>query len=182
MIEEFENRGRRSIRLSHFDYSSEGAYFITICTENRRTIFGQVVDGFVALTRIGQVLSDEWFIVPGLRPEIVCDEFVIMPNHFHAIVFIQKVEQRPISTFSTRVGAHGNAPCVRQPRSIGSFVSGFKGSVTRAARWITSDPNFVVWQRNYYEHIIRNEADLAEKREYIRNNPLKWELDEYYAV
>lgn len=187
---------RRSVRLAEYDYSSSGSYFITVCTAGREAIFGKVEQGSVRLNRIGRIVQEEWCRTAKIRSSVSLDVSVVMPNHFHAIV-----------NFGERmVGAHSCAPlpqskdassvpwpsalgCVsnkvpahrrlcRPPRSLGSLVAGFKAATTRRANQILGTPGRPLWQRNYYEHVIRGPEDLARIRGYIIENPSRWEQDE----
>lgn len=163
---------RHSIRLKGFDYSQAGAYFITICTWQRECLFGDIVDGVMTLNEWGQVVLDEWNRTPELRTQVSLDVAVIMPNHFHSIITVD----------SNTVGAYCNTPppntSLRSPsQTIGAIVRGFKSTVTKQINIIRQNPGSPVWQRNYYERVIRNDAELDRAREYIINNPLKWELD-----
>ena len=169
MTHDLKRHRRRSIRLKDYDYSQSGAYFITISTYNKECLFGEIVDSQTHLNKFGWVISEEWLRSIKLRQEIELDEFVIMPNHIHGIVII----------IESNVGATGRSPLLKgpKPKSIGAFVAGFKSAVTKRINSIRGTPGMPVWQRNYYEHIIRNERDLDEIRQYIINNPLKWELD-----
>nr|BCX01830.1 MAG: hypothetical protein KatS3mg041_1876 [Bacteroidota bacterium] len=171
-----EKHRRRSIRLKRYDYAQPGGYFVTICTYERAHLFGQVVDGEMVLNAFGRIVGEEWFRSAEIRAEIELypDEFVIMPNHIHGIVWIVE----------TDVGAHGRAPLhngqlSRPPRSLGAFVAGFKSIVTKRINALRGTPGAPVWQRNYYEHIIRTEWALHAIRQYIADNPLRWHLDRY---
>ena len=168
---------RRSIRLKDYDYSQAGAYFVTMCTDKKECVFGDIVNGEMVLNEYGKVVEEEWYRSAAIRREIELDAFVVMPNHIHGIVVIVE----------SNVGAQGLAPlqqtqrgCVslgRKPRSLSTFIAGFKSAVSRRINDLRGTPYAPVWQRNYYEHVIRNENDLNEIREYIVNNPLKWDLD-----
>ncbi|MDO9081526.1 MAG: transposase [Desulfuromonadales bacterium] len=157
---------RRSIRLQRYDYSSAGAYFVTICTQNRECLFGEMEDGAMRLNDAGKVAEQCWQEIPGHFPQVELDEFVVMPNHVHGILVIGEsgvaAGKRPAGT----------------SRTIGSVVRGFKIGVTKWMR--QAHPIHAVWQRNYWEHIIREEVELEQIREYIRNNPVRWELDQLY--
>lgn len=135
-------------------------------------------DGKVILSAIGQIVDREWRKTELIRREVRLDEYVIMPNHFHAILFMHKYV-KPGSE-GPDVGAHGHAPLHRQRQSLGSLIARFKGAVTRRAREVAGNPSIHIWQRNYFEHIIRGVAELDRLRRYIRNNPLKWKIDRYY--
>lgn len=167
---------RCSIRLKDYDYSQAGAYFITICSYNKECVFGNVINGQMVLNEHGKVVEREWLRTTQIRTDMELDEFVIMPNHMHGIFVI----------IESPVGAHSRAPLQiqhgrvstqRKPRSLSSFLAGFKSAVTRQINELRGMPYAPLWQRNYYEHVIRNENDLSEIREYILNNPLKWDLD-----
>jgi putative transposase len=177
-------RGRRSIRLPGYDYSQPGYYFVTICSYRRRAVFGEIKDGGLVLSEEGVIVREAWSRTEMLRSEIELDEFVIMPNHLHGIVIITKQQS------DLQVGAQGpaplqchspRAPSQRQARSLGSLVGRFKGSVTRQVRTLRSDPGFRVWQRNYYERVIRNEREMITIQHYILENPLRWTQDQYYC-
>ncbi len=159
---------RRSIRLPGYDYSQPGAYFVTIVTQAREALFGEVVEGQMLLSTYGEIVQGEWLRTSQIRREIEQDEFIVMPNHLHGIVVIREGEP---------VGAHGHAPLHRAPRSLGTLVGGFKSAVTRRINEIRHTPRVLVWQRNYYEHVIRGERDLAAVRQYIADNPAKWARD-----
>ncbi len=161
---------RRSIRLSDYDYGQAGGYFITICTGNRESLFGEIIAGKMVLNPFGLIVQEEWLRSSFIRKEIELDAFVIMPNHFHGIVIIIGEQV---------VGATGRSPLRDRPhgpqkKSLGSLVGGFKSTVTMRINRMRGTPRKPVWQRNYYEHVIRNEIDLKESYEYIENNPLNW--------
>jgi putative transposase len=166
---------RHSTRLRGYDYSQPGAYFITICTHSRELLFGEIIDGEMLLNAAGQIVMEEWMRTPSVRSEMGIDEFVVMPNHVHGIVVIAENNDFPA------VGAHGRAPLHqpthRKPRSLGSFVAGFKSIVTRRINAQSGTLGKPVWQRNYYEHIIRNENEHNRIRGYILDNPRRWAED-----
>ena len=160
---------RRSIRLKGYDYAQAGAYFVTVCTHDRACLFGEVVDGEMRLNDAGNIIRDEWIRTGDMRSNVELDAFVVMPNHFHAIVVLSHDGHcrgdRPV------------APTGPTPRSIGAIMAGFKSASTRRVNEIRRTPGVPVWQRNYYEHIIRDDASLNRIREYIVNNPIQWEMD-----
>jgi putative transposase len=167
---------RGTLRLPDYDYTSAGGYHITLVTHERSCLFGEIPVDQMSLNSFGDIAREEWLRTPAIRPEIILDEFVIMPNHIHGIIFITE-----------SVGAHGRAPLrsanqilFRPPGSLGSFVAGFKSITTKRINILRATPGMPVWQRNYYEHIIRDEQDLNRIREYINNNPLQWETDPEY--
>jgi REP element-mobilizing transposase RayT len=171
---------RRSIRLKGYDYSESGAYFVTICTRNRECLFGEILDGRMVLSEYGEIAREEWLHSEQIRREIKLDEFVVMPNHIHGIIFF--------IGDSIQVGATGRSPLqTSRPhgplkKSLGSFVAGYKSLTTRRIIQLERGITISIWQRNYYEHVIRNEIDLEEIREYVENNPAKWSDDENHPA
>ena len=165
---------RKSIRLKGYDYSSPGAYFVTICTYNGECLFGEIRDSSMYLNDFGKVVENEWWKSSEIRKELDLDVFQTMPNHIHGIVMIQ--EERPDPN-KTVVGANGRSPLRMKPKSLSSFIAGYKSICTKRINELRNTTGVPVWQRNYHEHIIRNEEELNRIREYIINNPLKWELD-----
>jgi putative transposase len=179
-----ERHHRRSIRLPGYDYRQAGAYFITLVAQDRACLFGEVIDGEMRVNEYGIIVQEEWFRSADIRREIRLypDEFVVMPNHVHGIVWIVETpvgahNPVPLQSDAPVVGVHSRAPLQRSPHSLSSFVAGFKSAVTKRINELRGTPGAPVWQRNYYEHIIRNEDDLAAIREYILTNPLRWHLD-----
>jgi REP element-mobilizing transposase RayT len=162
---------RRSIRLRDYDYSQAGAYFVTICTRNGECLFGKIAGGEMIVNNIGNIVRDEWLRSVDLRKEIDLDGWVMMPNHIHAIVVITDLGRgdRPVAP-TTRPGP--------RPRSLSSLIAGFKSAVTARVNESRGTPGVPVWQRNYYEHVIRNDADLARIRDYVAANPTRWDDDE----
>lgn len=173
MTDSARARHRRSLRLQGYDYAQAGAYFVTICTQDRACLFGEVVDGKMLLNDAGQATEQCWRAIPDHFPHVVLDAFVVMPNHVYGILFIDgSVGANNHSPLHLPVPQH--LPC-GTAKTLGSIVRGFKIGVTqwfRGHAW----PH-AIWQRNYYEHIIRSEATLRAIREYIANNPLQWALD-----
>ena len=162
---------RRSIRLKGYDYSQAGLYFITICTKNQLCLFGEIENGEMILNDAGHSAERCWMTIPNHYPEIQLHEYIIMPNHVHGIVGVQNFE--PLQ--SQRKNQYQKII----PRSIGAIVRGFKIGVTK---WFRENTDIhTVWQRNYYEHIIRDEKSCYQISQYIKTNPLKWQGDKYYA-
>ena len=167
---------RRSIRLQGYDYAQAGAYFVTLVTYQRDALFGEIIDGEMKLNRKGKIVQEEWFASVNIRKEIRLppEEFVIMPNHIHGIVWIEND-----ASIAIVVGANGRSPLLRsqmKPRSLGSFIAGFKSCVTKRIRDELNETG--IWQRNYYERIIRNEKELDAICRYIESNPLNWAEDD----
>jgi putative transposase len=165
---------RKPTRLAEYDYSCTGGYFITLVTQNREHLFGEIIDEVMQINPNGMIVSEEWILSPFIRKEVTLDAWCVMPNHFHAIVMIQNL----VMTSTHDRDANVVRKLIR-PRSLGSLVGGFKSAVTKRINEGRQTPRLPVWQRNYHDHIIRDEDDLNRIREYISNNPLKWELDKY---
>lgn len=173
-------RHRRSVRLRGFDYRSAGAYFVTICAYQREHIFREIKHGEMVLNEAGRIVAYEWVKTTDLRPYVDIDEFVVMPNHFHGILWVL---DRSDGRGTARRGVLQYAPTrFRSPTvGIGAIVRGFKSAVTN--RIHSMNPLFGgVWQRNYYERIIRTDAELQAVRQYIRDNPRNWGDDPERAV
>ena len=160
---------RKNLRLSHYDYSESGYYFITICSHHMKCIFGNISDSNMYLTEVGNIIEQSWKQSSKLRQNISLHEFVIMPNHFHAIVEIKELLSNSSLLTDNR------------KTKLGDIVKGFKSSVTGSARRLHGLDRMIIWQRGYHEHVIRNEESLMKIKEYVINNPLKWELDRYYC-
>jgi len=169
---------RRSIRLKGYDYSQTGAYFVTICTKGRACLFGEIAGGKMVLNDAGRIAADEWTKTALIRDEIQLDEWVVMPNHFHGIVWIRQTDG---TGDTVRRGDRPVAPTGPRPRSLGALMAGFKSAVTKRVNKLRQTPGEKLWQRNYWEHIIRNDDELNRIRQYIIDNPAKWEMDRNYT-
>ena len=185
-----ERHHRRSIRLQGFDYTQPGAYFITTVTRERACLFGQVIDGEMRLNDAGEIARQCWLDIPNHFSNAQLDEFVIMPNHVHGVIVL--VES---SDMTYNVGARHAVPLPNDAASLprdlskcekfGSPISGsiptivrsYKSAVTKQINECHGTPGAPVWQRGYYEHIIRSDESLNHIRKYIMNNPLQWALD-----
>lgn len=183
-----DNKHRRSIRLREFDYTQPGAYFITICSEGKLATFGHISEGIVTLTRAGQIVQRCWLALPRLFPFVELDEYVVMPNHMHGNLFIvEGPTGAPSAKPDSALTAYSkNAPFIRTPHgtssgSICAVIQNFKSVSTRRVNRLNGTPGVPLWQRNYYEHIIRNDESLNDIRQYIIDNPEAWTTDEYYA-
>jgi putative transposase len=170
---------RRSIRLPEWDYTEAGAYFVTIVTYQRETLFGAVVDGEMVSSEFGRIVAEEWGRTAVVRPYVRLDEFVVMPNHIHGILVI--TDERRGTAPPCRGMA---APCPYIGKfgkpiagSLPTIVRSFKSAVAKRINERRDTPGVPVWQRNYYEHIVRNEQDLNTIRQYIHDNPARWAED-----
>ncbi len=180
---------RKPLRLPNFDYAAAGAYFVTVCSHLRRPIFGRVVGDQCRLSSLGAVVQSTWHKSPSHFENIQLDEFIVMPNHVHGILWILPDDSKwdsdeSINSFA-KVGAQHAAPLQRLPRvqpgSLSAIVRSFKSAATREAYRQNLNNGQPIWQRNYHEHILRDEEDLFLHRKYIQENPLKWALDDYHA-
>jgi len=168
-----EKHHRRSIRLAGCDYSQAGAYFVTVCAQDRICLFGDIMNGEMRLNDAGKIVHDEWLRTADIRSNVELDVFVVMPNHFHAIILLHPDGR----------GTLQRAPTVEQfgkptSNTIPTIVRLFKSVSTKRINEIRHTPGAAIWQRNYYEHIIRNDESLNRIREYIMTNPIRWEADE----
>jgi REP element-mobilizing transposase RayT len=170
---------RRSIRLQGYDYTQPGAYYVTLCTEARQCLFGDVVKGEMRLNSLGHIAFTCWQAIPEHFPHVELDAFVVMPNHLHGILVIS----------DTLVGAthasplhHPNVlslrkPCGPTPKSVGAIVGSYKSAVSKGINAICNTEGNSIWQRNYYEHISCDEESLHNIRQYIVENPWRWAND-----
>jgi len=166
---------RRSIRLKDYDYSKAGAYFVTICTQGRECLLGEVVDASIVLNQYGGIVEQVWCKIPHHFSSVTLDAAVIMPNHFHGIVLIAE-ESLPVQQNSHDLAPKQNS---KKP-TLGQIVAYFKYQSTKLINEAQDLTGVKFWQRNYYEHIIRSEASLARLRTYIAQNPQKWQHDQLH--
>ena len=170
-------RNRRSIRLRGYDYSQAASYYITVCTRDRECLFGNVVDRQMQLNEVGQIIQSVWNGLPQFYEGIELDAFIIMPNHVHGVIVI-----RP------HVGAIHESPVPSEPSAFARIKDRRRMLLSKvigrfkmvSAKWINDlrqSQGSTLWQRNYYEHIVRNEVALHRIRKYIVNNPAQWESD-----
>lgn len=159
---------RHSIRLPGYDYSQSGYYFVTICAWGREYLFGEIVGNNMHFSKGGHMAKSCWQNIPIHYPQAFIDAYIVMPNHIHGIIVINH-----------SVGANNYLPLPHgTSKTIGSIIRGFKIGVTR---WFhEQDRMNRIWQRNYYEHIIRNEREYHAIKQYVQDNPKNWEKDELY--
>jgi putative transposase len=149
---------RRSVRLQDFTYRG-ATYFVTICTYRRECTLGETSGDIVNLSPTGQIVDEEWRRTAVIRPDVILDDYVVMPNHMHALLYIPRLADAPANV-----------------RSLGSLIGAFKGEVTRRVRREIS-AGAEVWHRNYYEHVVRSQHELDRFRRYIAENPSRWAFD-----
>jgi REP element-mobilizing transposase RayT len=169
-----EKHHRRSIRLKGYDYSQQGAYFVTICTKNRACLFGEIQQGQMNLNDLGKVVNDTWGNLPNHYAYIELDTFVIMPNHIHGIILLSDIL---VGAIGAGLKPAPTTATITKRQPLSEIIRALK---TFSARRINAYRNTVgspVWQRNYYEHIIRDEDSLDCIRQYIMDNPKNWQSD-----
>jgi REP element-mobilizing transposase RayT len=211
---------RRSIRLQGYDYSSPGAYYVTLCSFGKQCIFGRVVDDQMQENECGKIVRQQWFESAQIRQELKLDAFTVMPNHLHGILWIvgpngvrpgengvrpsaervraaenmdlaraerakrvgpsaarpRLIPIEPLESGRTPFGPTNRIPAMR-PHSLGSWASGFKSAATTRIRKHWNKPHAIVWQEDYFEHVIRDEDELNRIRDYILSNPARWKFD-----
>ncbi len=165
----YRNKYRiHTARLPRWDYASAAWYFVTVCTRDRARFLGEVVEHEMRLSQAGGIVAEEWLQTASVRTSVTLDTFIVMPNHIHGIIVLAapsgETPRRGVST-----------PSRLRPGSLGSIMGQFRGACTRRI-WHAGLRDFG-WQPRFYDHVIRDERSLNEIREYIRNNPLKWDLD-----
>jgi REP element-mobilizing transposase RayT len=196
---------RRSVRLKGYDYAASGAYFITICAHERECLFGEVKEGGMTLNAVGSAIVTCWQQIPVHFSNVVMDAFVVMPNHFHAVLHITDATVGAKQGASASPGSDGihvdeNVNFVKggnkgeadescasplrpqgtQRGSLSAIVQNFKSVSTRKINVLRDNPGCPVWQRNYYEHVIRDEADYNRIAEYVTTNPQRWIEDKLH--
>lgn len=185
MPDKYQNKYRiPSARLKGWDYARSGSYFITICTQHREHFFGEILEGKMLLSPIGEIAFHEWMKTAAIRPDmnLILGAFVVMPNHVHGIIIIGDNEYNGVET-----------PCMASLRSdqknqftqfgpqyknVASIIRGYKSSVTTHARKMGDGP--FNWQPLYHDHIIRNQEEYERIAAYIENNPFNWKEDKFY--
>ena len=170
MMADLENKKypvRKRNRLRDWDYSIPHWYYVTICTQNHRELFGEIVDGKMVLNEYGEIADKYWREIPNHFSDIRLDEYIIMPNHIHGIIIIEDPSDV----------RNGHAHSIhRQHQKLPIVIGSFKSSISRTINKMQNDFKFQ-WLKSYYDHIIRNEKSLYEIRRYIRDNLLKWDID-----
>jgi putative transposase len=172
----FREQYRETFRLEGFDYGSDGAYFVTICSHNREKIFSNIINGKTHMSALGKIILEELERTAALRTHATVTEWVIMPDHVHCIIFIHKNSNSP--EHLSRRGSYLHFPegyknkFGPQSENLASIVRGIKSAVTQRAK--IAGMAYPVWQSRFHEHIIRNEIELAKYILYVKNNPVKW--------
>ena len=172
-------KNRRSLRLRGYDYRRGGVYFVTICAYEKRKLFGAISDGEVSLSPLGEIACEEWRHIARRRSNVELDRFVIMPNHLHGL-FVIADELEGKHSHGEEIH-YPEQPRGYRPDSLGAIVSHYKAAVSRRAWSGLMARNQRIWQRNYYDHIVRNEESLNEIRKYIMENPARWAEDSLYV-
>ena len=175
---------RKSIRLKNYNYSQVGLYFVTICTQNRECLFGQIINDEMVLNIAGRMIEKIWLDIPTHHDNTNLHEYIVMPNHFHAIIEIVGAESISARVSESTFGKmnHGKrADMESAPTDVGlsGFVQTFKRVTTieyikMVKQHILPSFDKKIWQRNYWEHIVRNDDEYHQISDYIINNPAKW--------
>lgn len=173
---EHKRPARRSVRLHGFDYAQTGRYFITICAFEKLCLFGRIENEMFVPSPLGSIARRCWLAIPSHFSHVLTDAFVIMPNHMHGILLI--------------TGGHGNAvPLQGLQReafqapvsgSIPTIVRSFKAAATRDARVYVKQPDLKLWQRGYFERVLRNDKEFSYAARYVLENPQRWHLDQLH--
>lgn len=165
---------RRTIRLKEYDYSQNGLYYVTICTKDRECLFGEIADGRMNTNVYGEILESVWNGLPSHYPNVVLHEHIVMPDHFHAII---QIDNECVGVSNVGAGLKP-APTNGQPptkHGLPEIVRALKTFSSRKINELRQTQGASVWQRNYYEHIIRDGEDYTMIANYIMENPLRWE-------
>ncbi|MDA3905825.1 MAG: hypothetical protein PF484_07100 [Bacteroidales bacterium] len=179
MSDKFQNKYRiSSARLQNWDYGWNAAYFVTICTHNREYILGEIDNGKMILSEIGKIAQQYWNEIPAHFPFVELDSFVVMPNHVHGIIIINKTDNVIVETqnFASRQSDHPKNKFGPQSQNLASIIRGYKSGVKKYA---TINKIDFTWQPRFYDHIIRNDKSYHNIANYIINNPLNWKGDEF---
>ena len=176
---DLQKHHRRSIRLKGFDYTSAGAYFVTLVAYQRNTLFGEILNGQIQLSNFGKVADECWRDIPDHFSNVELGTYVVMPNHLHGILVVNNNDVDADASTFTRRGTIYRAPTEQFQKpvrgSIPTIVRTYKAAVTRR---IGREYNRTgIWQRNYYEHVIRNEQEWDRIHRYIESNPSQWNED-----
>jgi REP element-mobilizing transposase RayT len=159
---------RRSVRLKEYDYSQAGAYFVTIVAHQRACLFGKIMDRGMKLNNIGEIIANTWKWLADQYPYVEPLHGVVMPNHFHGLLMIHDDGR----------GGSRSAPTGTKRKPLGRLIGAFKTVSTKQINLLRQTEGAVVWQRNYYEHIVRNEKEMDHIWKYIEANPSMWAEDD----
>lgn len=181
---------RKSLRLPDYDYSQPGVYFVTLCTQGRACMFGEIVDGVMVVTPVGKIVELHWLLLTEHFPNVELDAFVVMPNHFHGVLNIVDVDNivgagspRPgpflsqSGTENSSVATGGETPPLQVKTTLGHVIGYFKYQTTKIINQQRRSPGMKIWQRSYYERVLRSEDEWERVREYITLNPGRWQED-----
>jgi len=182
----FVYRRKNSIRLKGYDYSQPGAYFVTIVVKGRQCVLGEVVDGRILLSPLGRIVEIVWQDLPNHYPHVKLDAFCVMPNHVHGIIVINDLDNS-IGAGSDHVGAGLRSPLWGKPaptmdHGLPEIIRGFKTFSARRINEYRNTPGQAFWQRNYYDHIIRDDEEWQRLMDYLLANPSCWNTDRNFTT
>ncbi|MFA6659144.1 MAG: transposase [Victivallaceae bacterium] len=173
----YKNKYRiESARLKGWDYSSPGHYFITICTKNRKCLFGEIKNGKMLPNQYGEILENCWNDLPNHYPNLKLDQFAVMPNHVHGIIIIENDNNTIVETGLKPVSTE-MPDITDRTHGLSEFIRALKSFSARRINEQRQTPGITVWQTRFHDHIIRDENELNRIRQYIKNNPLNWDKD-----
>ncbi len=168
---------RISPRLTNFNYSSTNMYFITVCTHERKNLFGEIVKAEMELNWKGKIVEKTWLNLPQYYPNTVLDKFIVIPNHFHGLISIFEKVGDEFNSSRNIIDRADLKPVPTKQHGLSEVIRGFKSFSTRKINKTNNSPGAKLWQRSFYDHIIRNNEDYYHTQMYIESNPLKWEWD-----
>jgi REP element-mobilizing transposase RayT len=166
---------RKSLRLNGYNYSQTGAYFSTICAQARKSLFGKVLGDDMHVNEYGKIIRGCWQELPSHYPSIQLDYFTVMPNHVHGIIFLVGAGSPRPEIPTSQAG--GGTPPLQQVTNLSAIIGFFKFHSTKRINEIRHTPGAKVWQRGFYDHVIRDDESLNRIRNYIFTNPSRWHLD-----
>ena len=172
-------KARRSLRLPGYDYRQGGIYFVTMCAFQQARLFGAIDDGEMRLNELGKIVEEEWLHITDVRSNVKQDLFVVMPNHIHGLLVITDRLEHDFGQSAKTT--HAKNPHGFPAGSLGAVISHYKAAVSRRAWSGLIERDQPIWQRNYYDHIVRNESSLNDIRRYILENPARWPKDSLYV-
>ncbi len=169
---------RRSLRLPGYDYRNDGVYFVTVCAHQKRCIFGEILNGTMILNECGFIVEEEWLRAELIRPNVELEMYVLMPNHLHGVIVLR--DEHDKQKMNSDLAATPISSTLKAG-SLGAIIGQFKSVASKRIRRLKNPPERPIWQRNYYESIIRTPDIWNRTRDYIAANPMRWREDSLYV-